>query len=417
MKKVLVVAVVVVAALEIGARLLDRFRGEPYSSEASKRAIELAARALSRGAFIPGWNANSEPATGEAAGMKLQPYTGFEHPAMRAAIEADVTYYRTPEAAQVFDVCILGGSVAYMLATVGEKSLVEALKADPNLHGREIRVHNYALGGYKEPQQLMLLLWLVELGHAPDAVINLDGANEAALGRSNFDGGISPAYPYFPRWANVTLGMRSDAEIVERLHEVHERQDRASSFASAFLASGLWRSAFLERVGRQRLEYLRTRYADAHRDLLALLYARPHDPELCGPAVPGGEAGLRRAVVTCWEQCSLALAGACKEHGIAYLHVLQPTLYDEGSKPLTRKEIDGAKAEPGWKDGIPQTYPALREAGKRLEARGVAFLDATQVFRDHTEDLYFDMCHFGERGNEILSAAIAPRLLAALPKR
>jgi hypothetical protein len=416
-KRVLVLVLVVAAALELGARLIDRFRGEPFAAETSRREIEQAARSLSRGAFIPGWNANSEPATGEASGMRLQPYTGFEHPAMRAEIEADVAYYRTPESARVFDVCILGGSVAYMFATVGEASLVAALKEDPSLRDREIRVHNYALGGYKEPQQLMLLLWLVEIGHAPDVVINLDGANEAALGRSNFDGGVSPAYPYLPRWANVTLGMRSDSEIVERLHEVHERQDRAASFARTFLASGVWRSAFLERVGRQRLEYLRTSYAAAHHDLLALLYARPHEPEFCGPAVAGGESGLRDAIVTCWEQSSLALAGACKEHGIAYLHVLQPTLYDEGSKPLTKKEIEGAKAEPGWADGVPLVYPALREAGKRLSDRGVAFLDATGIFRDHPEDLYFDMCHFAERGNEILARAIAPELLAASTKR
>jgi hypothetical protein len=403
--------------LEIGSRLLDRFRGEPFSAETSRQAIEKTARDLSRGAFIPGWPSDAESATGEVAGMRLQPYTGFEHPVVRAAIEADLAYYKTSEAAETFDVCVLGGSVAYLLATVGEKSLVEAFKSDPRLRGRDVRIHNYALGGYKEPQQLMLLSWLLELGQAPDAVIDLDGANEAALGRSNFEGGIHPAYPYLPRWSNVTLGMRSDAEIVEQLHEVHARQERAASFARTFLASGAWRSAFLERVGRQRLEYLRTRYADAHQDLLERLYERPHEPETCGPPVAGGEAGLTRAIVTCWEQSSLAMHGICKEHGIPYLHVLQPTLYDEGSKPLTKKEIAGAKAERGWADGVPQVYPSLREAGKRLAARGVAFFDATGVFRDHPEDLYVDMCHVSERGDEILARAIAPELLAALARR
>ena len=407
----------VLVGLEIGARILDRYQGAPFDAEKGRAAIESTLRGLAHGAFIPGWPREGERAVGDQAGMKLMPYTGYQHPLTLQGIEADLAYYKTSEAEKALDVCVLGGSVAYMLATVGEKPLVDALRADPSLAGREVRVHNYALGGYKEPQQLMLLLWLIELGHAPDVVLNFDGANEAALGRSNFDGGAHPAYPYLPRWMNVTLGMRSDERMVEMLHAVRAAQDAARSFGAKLLASGLWRSAFCERAGRLRLEALQRRYSRAHAALVESLHGRPREPEVCGPKVPGGESGLTETVVACWEECSISLNAVCAAHGIAYLHVLQPTLYDEGSKPLTQKEIDGAKAEPGWKEGIPQMYPALREAGKRLAARGVPFLDATGIFRDHEEDLYFDMCHVGERGNEILAAAIAPRLLAALASR
>ena len=416
--RIALVFLAVLVGLEIGARILDRYQGDPFDAEKGRESIEAALRGLAHGAFIPGWPREGERrAAGDQAGMKLQPYTGYQHPATLAGIESDLAYYETPEAERALDVCILGGSVAYMFATLGEKPFVDALRADPSLEGREVRIHNYALGGYKEPQQLMLLLWLIELGHAPDVVLNLDGANEAALGRSNFDGGAHPAYPYLPRWMNVTLGMRSDERMVDKLHAVRAAQEAARSFAAKFLASGLWRSAFCERAGRLRLEALRARYSGAHADLVATLHGRPREPEICGPSVPRGEEGLVETVASCWEECSISLDAVCAAHGIDYLHVLQPTLYDEGSKPLTQKEIDGAKAEPGWRDGIPQTYPALREAGKRLEARGIPFFDATGIFKEHTEDLYFDMCHLGERGNEILAAAIAPRLLAALAAR
>jgi hypothetical protein len=417
------VLVGVLVGLEIGARALDRYRGAPFDAERSRKEIESALRTFSQGAFIPGWprepsgRREIERAATDTGAMKLHPYLGYQHPQTSAWIEADLAYYRTPEAEKALDVCVLGGSVAFMLATVGEKALVERLARDPALAGREVRVHNYALGGFKEPQQLMLLLWLLELGHAPDVVLNLDGANEAALGRSNFDGGTHPAYPFLPRWTNVTLGMRSDEALVERLHEVRAAQEAARSFAARFLGSGLWRSAFLERAGSLRLEKLRANYSALHADLVDTLHERPRDPEIAGPRLAGGESDLVRAVATCWEESSVGLQAVCAEHGIVYLHVLQPTLFDAGSKPLTKTEIEGARAEPGWADGVPQIYPALREAGRRLESRGVDFLDATQVFRDHEEDLYFDMCHFGERGNEILAAAIAPRLLAALARR
>jgi len=42
--------------------------------------------------------------------------------------------------------------------------LVENLQRDPRFHDRPIRVHNYALAGYKEPQQVMMLAYLFAMG-------------------------------------------------------------------------------------------------------------------------------------------------------------------------------------------------------------------------------------------------------------
>lgn len=408
--RILLILPATCAGLEIGARWIDARIGAPFSASQARTAIEQSAGALSRGAFIPGWPHGRGGSPEEATGMTLQPYTGFEQPQTRAWIEEDLAYYATPQAKETFDLCVLGGSVAYNLATVGLDSLVNALRADPRLAGREVRIHNYARGGYKEPQQLMMLTWLLELGQTPDAVLNLDGANEAALGRSNFDAEVHPAYPYVPRWTNVTLGMSSDPVVVEGLHAVREAQEAALGFARLFLDSGLWRSAFLERAGRLRLAALRARYGRNHSQLLAILRNRPRDPEITGPQVLAGESGLRDAIVACWEASSIGLQGVCDEYRIAYLHVLQPTLYDPESKPLTREEIEGAVADASWKEGIPQAYPALREAGERLRARGVSFLDASRIFQDHPEKLYYDMCHFGPEGDAILARAIAPRL-------
>jgi hypothetical protein len=97
-----------------------------------------------------------------------------------------------------------------------------------------------------------------------------------------------------------------------------------------------------------------------------------------------------------------------------YLHVLQPTLYDEGSKVLTRDEIAKSKTVREWSEGARIGYPRLRAAGPELTARGIDFYDASLVFADVGETLYYDACHFNARGNEILAEAVAARMLDAI---
>ena len=106
----------------------------------------------------------------------------------------------------------------------------------------------------------------------------------------------------------------------------------------------------------------------------------------------------------------------CAAKGIHYLHVLQPTLHDRGSKPLTEKEIAGGTVDPDWIVGIAHLYGPMRASAERFAARGVPFCDATMVFRDHPEDIYIDTCHFKEDGNALLAAVVARSFLETLPR-
>jgi hypothetical protein len=65
--------------------------------------------------------------------------------------------------------------------------------------------------------------------------------------------------------------------------------------------------------------------------------------------------------------------------------------------------------------GVRLGYPKLRAAGAELAAQGVPFLDASHVFADVQDTLYYDACHFDKRGNGLLAELLAPALLAALP--
>lgn len=415
--KLLVILVVSAIGLEVGSRVLDRVRGRPWIAEERRAAIEAVCRQLSRDAFTPGEKRDEANDAAEFESSVLQPYVGWEHPSTQTLIAEDVEYYRTSESKATVDIHLLGGSVAQLFGQLGAGKLVEVLQLDPGLRGKPMRIHNYACAGYKQPQQALNLAYLLALGHEPDVVIDIDGFNEAALGWSNAKSGTNPLYPSLAHWAKATNGVRADPEMVEFLHEVRVTQDRARAFGEGFLASGLWRSCFVEHVGSLRLESLRRAYIRAYGILTTYIVERPKEAETSGPEFPQDDEGIAEMIVRSWMENSISLAGMCQERGIVYFHVLQPTLHDEGSKPLTQKEIDGAGAVPAWIEGVRKLYPRLREAGPKLTERGVAFHDMTRVFQDHPEDVYYDVCHFGELGNEILAVAMAEELGKTLRPR
>jgi len=56
---------------------------------------------------------------------------------------------------------IFGGSVAWWLSQWGETALVSGLRSHPEYRKKEIQIIRLGLGGYKQPQQLMTLSYLL----------------------------------------------------------------------------------------------------------------------------------------------------------------------------------------------------------------------------------------------------------------
>lgn len=404
---------VLAAGLELGSRAVLRLRGKPWDPVAARAQVEEACRTLSHRLQIRGGHQDETRSREFPTAPILHPYLAWAQLSSQAQFADDLEPEHGSGSAAPYDVYILGGSVAQQFGVLGAAPLVEAMKKDPRFEGREVRVHNYAVWGYKQLQQAALLAYLLELGHRPDAVVELDGLNEAAQGWINARAGTHPLYPSVAYWANATYGLAPDEDLAEVLHALRAAQDRAAEFGDGLLASPLWRGAFLGQVGLSRFESLHRAYVAANKQYLRFIDKRPRDNGIRGPGFPRDDAGLARVILTGWEQASISMKALCAARGITYLHVLQPTLHDEGSKPLTEKEIANGAADPDWVEGVAQLYSPMRETGKRLGELGVAFCDASGVFRDHPEDIYYDVCHFKEHGNAILAAAIAEALLRA----
>jgi hypothetical protein len=105
----------------------------------------------------------------------------------------------------------------------------------------------------------------------------------------------------------------------------------------------------------------------------------------------------------------------CDSRDIHYLHVLQPTLHYEGSKPVTDEERRTGDMDVFWKHGVRLGYPLLRKTGSKLADEGIHFYDGTMLFKDVHETIYFDNCHFKGVGLEIFGKAVGEAFLKSLP--
>ena len=70
------------------------------------------------------------------------------------------------------------------------------VSADPRLRDRPVQVRCVAIGGFKQPQMLGALAYLMSLGQRYDVVVELDGFNDVVLGYTEYKHkGKFPGYP------------------------------------------------------------------------------------------------------------------------------------------------------------------------------------------------------------------------------
>jgi hypothetical protein len=308
-------------------------------------------------------------------------------------------------------VAIAGGSVAGGFAGVGAPQLERRLAESPRFAGKRFVFVPLALAGYKQPQQLMAVAYLLALGGQFDLVINLDGFNEVALHPA--ENARNHTFAAYPRQWRTLVGQLPERGIRELEYE-RERRARIASFHSlpglghSPLASLVWR--LRDRQAGARVHAVEQALAETLGD--DLRYAET------GPKRRYADAdAMMRDLAAIWRDSSLQLARLCRANGIAYFHFLQPNQYVPDSKPLTEQERRAAfDPEHPYRRGVLLGYPLLAAAGGELTAGGVAFTDLSEAFADVAETLYVDdCCHYNVKGYELLADAIAAAILARPP--
>lgn len=409
---------VVLAIGEALARRRASADGHPHEREAAQTVLwDLAA---GMGADLADGKVVLHGGLGTAR-VVLHPYLGFDADNGLDQYARVAEEFRGPAARETFDVLVLGGSVASIVAMQAEEALVAVLREDPRLAARAVRVHVFSRGAFKQPQQAVMLTYLLNLGVEPDAVLNIDGYNEISVNADGSGRRAHPVQPLTSYWGTAVAGASvADPGTLSLRDEAMALTLRGRRFARRFVGLGLERSALLTWAATSWLRYNRARMVAAQQAYVQRLTDTETAPEggpieaVLGPRLPEGASFLESAA-DIWWQSSRILRAICDGRGIPYVHVLQPTLHDEGSKPLTDEERASGTLVESMRLAVRDGYPLLRERGERLSAEGERFVDASRLFAEHEETLYYDACHFRAPGTDLLAAAAARALLEALP--
>jgi len=308
---------------------------------------------------------------------------------------------------------ILGGSVAEQFAATKSELLRTQLARSEEWQGKEIVIVKLALLGCKQPQQLMIVNYLLSLGAEFDVLINLDGFNEVALPAvENVPAHVFAAYP---RGWQYRVNQVSDLALLRALGRITVRRDKARFWRHLALSKPLRYSA------TARLAWHVYRAASTkllNRDFAELRQRRINtsDYVATGPREDfSSTSELFEHCAQIWARSSLQLHQLCEANRIRYFHFLQPNQYVPDSKPLGR-EVLGAAWQQNYsgKESVEQGYPKLIREGSALAGTGVAFIDLSMLFADHTELIYSDACcHLNDRGNEIMTLRIAEVVCAS----
>jgi hypothetical protein len=302
---------------------------------------------------------------------------------------------------------ILGGSVAEQFSGKALMILEDELKKSADFKGKELIFVRLALSGYKQPQQLLTVNYLLSLGGHFDILINLDGYNEIVL--PAVENVPNHVFIGFPRSWHLRVTEAGNLAVMRSIGRIAYLKDRARYWSSVVQARPWRYSAGVRLAWRLYRANFRAELSREYSILHELKYS-DWNFGACGPALEfASDADRFEHCAQIWTRSSLQLSQLCAANRIRYFHFLQPNQYVSGSKFMSEKErhetwmVDHPGRLP-----VEAGYPVLVREGRRLVSQGVAFTDLTMLFADHPEQTYKDCCcHLNDRGNELLAQEIA----------
>ncbi len=319
----------------------------------------------------------------------------------------------TRKSADKVNLCLMGGSVALGLYNTSIDRLIEKLKASKYFKDKEISITLFALGGFKQPQQLLALNYFLSLGAQYDIVINLDGFNEIVLPFS--DNLPSHVFPSYPRHWSIYSRKSLNSKVQLLLSKQVSLKEKQRSSDKFFVESYLYKSNFgllfwgaLNNDSKSSLFQLEAQLRTA-------ISQSESDYQSTGPVETVSDTSRFFAEqAELWERSSTLIGGIGKTAGFDYFHYLQPNQYYQNSKELTEEELTIAyEHQPfAYKTAVQTGYPLLVKQGQQLLDNGINYFDLTLIFKNEKRTVYNDKCcHFNTLGYNLIADKIAQSIV------
>ncbi len=316
-----------------------------------------------------------------------------------------------------FVIGILGGSVGLWFCEVGAPRLIESLQRHPFFRNKALISICLSHEGYKQPQQLLVLAYLLSIGQQFDLVINIDGFNEVALSSVNDQHGSDVSMPSFihlgPLVNLVDQSTLTPAKL-QSLAAISRFKERLNGLANRINDTHLASvNVVLERYytmlsNRYRAELLTFGRLPSNSSATSIIHVTPRLRDR-------DDATLFRDIARNWASSSSLMNELLEARGTAYFHFLQPNQYHT-TRVFGATEADVAlSSESPFRSAVTRGYPALvEESEARALKSTLNFFDAIHVFDDARAPMYMDnCCHYTLAGNELLADFMSTRILGS----
>ncbi len=364
----------------------------------------------------PGADRRAEQLT-QLTDKRFHPFFGYTHQVSSSGTNnygfyCPSDYPLKREKVNQYIIGIFGGSVANGFYVDGVKRLTARLKQHPFFAGKEIIYLNYALGGYKQPQQLEALAYFLAVGQELDIVLNIDGFNEIVFCFNNNRLNVDIAMPSAQHFLPMKDLMDNRTMSSEKLDSINRIQNYKRGLSGVIEKLKHTKSASLYLVYASYGKFLYKKYRSelVRFDVLIKSVKSGDEASIVNikyTSGVGSEPALLAQVATLWYRSSFMMnsmmAGGLSVGG-RYFHFLQPNQY-YSKKVFTGKEQRDALDDGSVYEGlVKKGYPVFDKVVGVLRRNGVKAFSAVGIFDKVKEEVFIDQCcHFNRLGNEIFA--------------
>ncbi len=323
-----------------------------------------------------------------------------------------------------FIIGVFGGSVAnnFALDEYINQLLSKKLQSYPEFADREIVILNFGNGGYKQPQQLLILNYFLALGQELDLVINIDGFNEVALSNLNNKARVEIGIPSVQHIQPLTsLASNVSPEVMSAIVQINDNKKQLKAGIDKLQTCQI---ALCHAVTSLSVKQSVNNYQQAIVKYDAQVKQSNPDTANSGIVyIPKADSVLpdRAAfdkMASLWYESSIAMNQILSSRNIPYFHFIQPNQYYPTKRSFTAKEKEIAiNKESPYIEGVKKGYPVLLSKVDDLRKAGVNVFSAVNILDNTKETVYKDACcHYNSVGEEVLANYISSSIIKVVRK-